>query len=50
MDQITKARNLPLASAFSVILTVISMLAILIMLSTDKKEAKVSESSTKGAR
>ena len=50
MDQITKARNLPLASAFSVILTVISMLAILIMLSTDKKEAKASESSTKGAR
>ncbi|MGP1496565.1 MAG: ABC transporter permease [Treponema sp.] len=50
MDQITKARNLPLASAFSVILTVISMLAILIMLSTDKREAKASESSTKGAR
>ncbi len=41
MDQITKARNLPLASAFSVILTVVSMAAILFMLSSDKKAAKL---------
>lgn len=38
MDQITKARNLPLASAFSVILTLVSMAAILLMLASDKKE------------
>ncbi len=50
MDQITKARNLPLASAFSVILTAVSMAAILIMLSSDKKEAKSNDSSPKGAR
>lgn len=49
MDQITKARNLPLASAFSVILTVVSMVAILLMLSNDKKDAKLKEN-TKGAR
>ena len=39
MDQIQKARNLPLASAFSVVLTVVSMGAILFMVSSDKKEA-----------
>ena len=38
MDQIQKARNLPLASAFSVVLTVVSMAAILLMISSDKKE------------
>lgn len=41
MDQIQKARNLPLASAFSVVLTVVSMAAILLMLSSDKKEANL---------
>lgn len=40
MDQITKARNLPLASAFSVILTVVSMAAILFMLASDKADQK----------
>ncbi len=39
MDQITKAKNLPLASSFSVVLTVVSMAAILLMISSDKKEA-----------
>ncbi len=39
MDQITKAKNLPLASSFSVVLTVVSMGAILLMISSDKKEA-----------
>lgn len=41
MDQINKARNLPLASAFSVVLTVISMIAILFMISSDKKDASL---------
>ena len=50
MDQITKARNLPLASAFSVILTIVSMAAILFMLSSDKKEAKLNEPAVKGAK
>lgn len=43
MDQINKARNLPLASAFSVVLTVISMIAILFMISSDKKDANLKE-------
>ncbi len=50
MDQITKARNLPLASAFSVILTLVSMLAILFMLSSGKKEQKLNTSDLKGAK
>lgn len=41
MDQIQKARNLPLASAFSVVLTVVSMGAILFMISSDKKEVNL---------
>ena len=41
MDQIQKARNLPLASAFSVVLTFVSMAAILFMISSDKKEASL---------
>lgn len=41
MDQITKARNLPVASAFSVLLTVVSMAAILYMVTSDRKEAKL---------
>lgn len=41
MDQINKARNLPLASAFSVVLTAVSMIAILFMISSDKKDASL---------
>ncbi len=41
MDQINKARNLPLASAFSVLLTVVSMLAILAMLLSEQQDAKL---------
>lgn len=47
MDQIQKARNLPLASAFSVLLTIITMGAILFMLSSDKKEQKLKKSVAK---
>ena len=47
MDQIQKARNLPLASAFSVVLTIISMAAILYMITSDKREQKLKKSSGK---
>lgn len=49
MDQINKARNLPLASAFSVLLTAISMAAILFMLSSNKKDQKLKKSTGKEA-
>ena len=47
MDQIQKARNLPLASAFSVVLTIITMAAILFMLASDKHEQKLKKSTAK---
>lgn len=47
MDQINKARNLPLASAFSVLLTVVSMAAILFMITSNKKDQKLKKSSGK---
>lgn len=47
MDQINKARNLPLASAFSVVLTVVSMAAILFMIASNKHDEKLNTVSTK---
>lgn len=47
MDQINKARNLPLASAFSVLLTVVSMLAILGMLISEKQDEKLKKSNAR---
>ncbi|MCQ2592114.1 MAG: ABC transporter permease [Treponema sp.] len=47
MDQIQKARNLPLASAFSVVLTLVSMAAILFMITSDKKDQNLKKSSAK---
>ena len=47
MDQIQKARNLPLASAFSVVLTIITMAAILFMLASDKHEQKLKKATAK---
>lgn len=47
MDQINKARNLPLASAFSVVLTIITMIAILFMLSSNNKDQKLKKSTAK---
>lgn len=41
MDQITKIGNLPLAAAISVVLTFVSMAAILFMISSQKKEEKL---------
>lgn len=49
MDQITKARNLPLASAFSVLLTVVSMAAILFMLTNERHEASLKKKDSKVA-
>lgn len=47
MDQINKARNLPLASAFSVLLTVVSMLAILGMLISEKQDEKLKKTTAR---
>ncbi|MBQ0050638.1 MAG: ABC transporter permease [Treponema sp.] len=47
MDQTQKARNIPLVSAFSVVLTVVSMGAILLMILSEKKEAELNNSSNK---
>lgn len=43
VDQVQKVRNWPLASAFSMVLTLISMAAILWMLGSNKKDAKLKE-------
>lgn len=47
VDQVQKVRNWPLASAFSVILTLVSMLAIMWMLTSNKKDAEMKKISTK---
>lgn len=50
VDQVNKARNWPLASAFSLILTMVSMLAIIWMLTSNKKEASLKKNVTGGAK
>ena len=47
VDQVQKVRNWPLASAFSLVITLISMAGVLLMLSTGKKEAQLNRKSTK---
>lgn len=47
VDQVQKVRNWPLASAFSLVITVISMVAILWMLASNRKEASLKKVSTK---
>jgi len=47
VDQVQKVRNWPLASAFSLIITAISMIAIIWMLSMNRKEANLKKVSTK---
>ena len=47
VDQVQKVRNWPLASAFSLVITLISMIAILWMLASNKKEANLKKVSTK---
>lgn len=47
VDQVQKVRNWPLASAFSLVITIVSMAGVLLMLSTGKKEADLNKKSTK---
>ncbi len=47
VDQVQKVRNWPLASAFSLVITLISMAGIFLMLSSGKKEADLNKKSTK---
>ncbi len=47
VDQVQKVRNWPLASAFSMVITIISMAGILWMLSSSKKEQELNNVSTK---
>lgn len=47
VDQVQKVRNWPLASAFSLVITLISMAGVLLMLSTGRKEAQLNRKSTK---
>ena len=47
VDQVQKARNWPLASAFSLVITIVSMASILWMLAASKNEAALKKSSTK---
>lgn len=47
VDQVQKVRNWPLASAFSLVITLISMAAIMWMLVANKKEANLKKVSTK---
>ncbi|MBQ7620402.1 MAG: ABC transporter permease [Treponema sp.] len=47
VDQVQKARNWPLASAFSLVITIVSMASIMWMLSSSKKEAALKKSSNK---
>ena len=47
VDQVQKARNWPLASAFSLIITIVSMASILWMLTASKNEAALKKSSNK---
>lgn len=47
VDQVQKVRNWPLASAFSMVLTLVSMAAILWMLASNRHEANLNKSSNK---
>ncbi len=47
VDQVQKVRNWPLASAFSLVITLVSMAAILWMITSGKKEASLKKVSTK---
>ncbi len=47
VDQVQKTRNWPLASAFSMVLTLLSMAGILWMMYSNKKEAELKKISTK---
>ncbi len=46
VDQVTRARNWPLASAFSLVITVISLAGVLLMLYSGKKDAELNKKAT----
>ena len=48
VDQVNKTRNWPLASAFAVIITIISTAAVLWMMSSSKKEAALNAKTAGG--
>lgn len=47
VDQVQKVRNWPLASAFSLVITLISMAGVLLMLTSSKKDADLNKVSNK---
>ena len=47
VDQINKARNYPLASAFSLVITLVSMGCILLMISSGKKDVELNKKNSK---
>ena len=47
-DQLTKARNWPLSSAFSLVLTVITTLAVIVMMNLQRREAKIKTDESRG--
>ena len=47
VDQINKARNYPLASAFSLVITLVSMGCILLMISSGKKDVELNKKNLK---
>lgn len=47
VDQVNRIRNWPLAAAFSMIITLVSTVGVMLMLLTNKKEAELNKSSTK---
>ncbi len=51
-DQLLKSRNWPLASAFSMVLTVVTTVGVLLMMNMQRKDARLAETrgADKGAR
>ncbi len=47
VDQVTKVRNWPLASSFSMIITLISMAGVLLMLGSNRSDAKLNKNTSK---
>ena len=47
VDQVQKVRNWPLASAFSMIITIVSMAGVLLMLGSGSKQANLNKVSNK---
>ena len=48
VDQVNKARNWPLAAAFSMIITIVSILGVLWVMASNKKESSIKKISGSG--